>query len=79
MNLYVNTVLCMIIGDRTNKYVITCFPILNKILIKSNINPSWDGLVVSMFASHGKVVGLRPGHILSLFVYVLRPFNSEVI
>ena len=31
-----NTVLCMIMEDGKNKYVITCFRILNKILFKSN-------------------------------------------
>ena len=38
MNLYVNTILCMIIGNGTNKYVITCFRILNNTLFKSKSN-----------------------------------------
>ena len=38
MNSCVNTTLCMIMGDGTNKYVSTGFSILNEILFKSNQN-----------------------------------------
>ena len=36
VNSCVNIILCMIMGDGTNTYVITYFRILNKILFKSH-------------------------------------------